>query len=136
MRSNIDPMTPTTSTLAPAVAHIVDTAAALSKNVPRNNTPLRTCIKQLECISRGIAFPVASHQRIRNAHLGLQKASFEQLGMQDFRVCRSALPRLGIIIEEDKKGADRSTSRFGFFIGEDRWRVNDGQGVLEVYSRR
>lgn len=28
-------MTPTTSTLAPAVAHIVDTTAALSKNVPR-----------------------------------------------------------------------------------------------------
>lgn len=32
-------MTPTTSTLAPAVAHIVDTAAALSKNVPRNAQP-------------------------------------------------------------------------------------------------
>ncbi|KAL8764607.1 MAG: hypothetical protein Q9209_007956 [Squamulea sp. 1 TL-2023] len=30
MRTNMDPLTPTTSTLAPAIAHIAETAAALA----------------------------------------------------------------------------------------------------------
>ncbi|KAL8949867.1 MAG: hypothetical protein Q9222_004060 [Ikaeria aurantiellina] len=36
MRSNMDPLTPTTSTLAPAISHIAETAASLAKTVPNN----------------------------------------------------------------------------------------------------
>lgn len=33
MRSNMDPLTPTTSTLAPAISHIAETAATLSESL-------------------------------------------------------------------------------------------------------
>jgi hypothetical protein len=41
---NMDPLTPTTSTLAPAISHIAETAATLSRelatNVPANGAPI------------------------------------------------------------------------------------------------
>ncbi|KAL8711083.1 MAG: hypothetical protein Q9220_004464 [cf. Caloplaca sp. 1 TL-2023] len=37
MRSNMDPLTPSTSTLAPAISHIAETAASLAKTVPNSN---------------------------------------------------------------------------------------------------
>lgn len=33
MRMNMDPLTPTTSTLSPAISHIADTAASLAKSL-------------------------------------------------------------------------------------------------------
>lgn len=34
MRTNMDPLTPTTSTLSPAISHIAETAASLSSSLP------------------------------------------------------------------------------------------------------
>jgi len=36
MRTNMDPLTPTTSTLAPAISHIAETATTLSKELEQN----------------------------------------------------------------------------------------------------
>ena len=38
MRSNMDPLTPTTSTLTPAIAHIADTAAVIAKSLRHTTT--------------------------------------------------------------------------------------------------
>ena len=40
MRSNMEPLTPATSTLAPAISHIAETAAALAKDLASRNTQL------------------------------------------------------------------------------------------------
>jgi vacuolar protein sorting-associated protein 51 len=37
MRSNMDPLSPSTSTLAPAISHIAETAASLSKELKIEN---------------------------------------------------------------------------------------------------
>ena len=39
MRMNMDPLKPTTSTLAPAISHIAETAAALSSELSANVSP-------------------------------------------------------------------------------------------------
>lgn len=39
MRTNMDPLTPTTSTLAPAISHIAETAAALSSELSAHVPP-------------------------------------------------------------------------------------------------
>ncbi|KAL8776331.1 MAG: hypothetical protein Q9213_008315, partial [Squamulea squamosa] len=39
MRTNMDPLTPTTSTLAPAIAHIAETAAALANSLRERDSP-------------------------------------------------------------------------------------------------
>lgn len=36
MRTNMDPLTPTTSTLAPAISHIAETATSLSRELEQN----------------------------------------------------------------------------------------------------
>lgn len=36
MRTNMDPLTPTTSTLAPAISHIAETATTLSRELEQN----------------------------------------------------------------------------------------------------
>ena len=38
MRTNMDPLTPTTSTLTPAIAHIAETAASLAESLRNRNT--------------------------------------------------------------------------------------------------
>ncbi|KAL8912241.1 MAG: hypothetical protein Q9171_002696 [Xanthocarpia ochracea] len=38
MRTNMDPLTPTTSTLTPAIAHIAETAASLAESLQNHNT--------------------------------------------------------------------------------------------------
>src|SRR5436305_8522197 len=40
MRSNMDPMGPTTSTLAPAIAHIAETASSLSISLRNTASPV------------------------------------------------------------------------------------------------
>lgn len=42
MRTNMDPLTPTTSTLSPAIAHIAETAVALSASVVERNSSSAT----------------------------------------------------------------------------------------------
>ena len=39
MRTNMDPLTPATSTLAPAISHIAETAATLSKELAEHASP-------------------------------------------------------------------------------------------------
>jgi hypothetical protein len=39
MRTNMDPLTPTTSTLAPAISHIAETATTLSRELEQNLPP-------------------------------------------------------------------------------------------------
>ena len=42
MRANMDPLTPTTSTLAPAISHIAETAASLATELQGRTASLKT----------------------------------------------------------------------------------------------
>jgi len=41
MRTNMDPLTPATSTLAPAISHIAETAATLSRELAEHTPPAK-----------------------------------------------------------------------------------------------
>ena len=41
MRTNMDPLTPATSTLAPAISHIAETAATISKELAEHVSPAK-----------------------------------------------------------------------------------------------
>ncbi|KAL8901154.1 MAG: hypothetical protein Q9192_000689 [Flavoplaca navasiana] len=67
MRTNMDPLTPTTSTLTPAVAHIAETAASLAASLQDRNTqaPRDEALEKKERQKQTVRWVLAAPNRLR-----------------------------------------------------------------------